>query len=72
MTTTIIRQFDGLLFISDSIQGVTKFVDEFTDRHTLWNTGTDAQDEIMHVQGMSDSDFYDYAEDQLSDIEYIT
>ncbi len=72
MTTRIIKQIDGMIFVEDSIQGVTKFVDEFSDRHTLWNTGADAQDEIKSVEGMTNNEFYDYAEEKLVDIEYET
>lgn len=72
MTMKTIKQVDGLLFVTDTIQGVTKFVDEFSDRHTLWNTGVDAQDEIEQVENMSNDDFYDYAQERLEDVEYET
>jgi len=57
----VIREVKSWKLVKDNLMGVTSLINEKLDFQSLWNTGSDAEEEIERVKLMSDYEFTDYA-----------
>ena len=57
----VIREVKSWKLVKDNLMGVTSLINEKLDFQSLWNTGSDAEEEIEMVKLMSDYEFIDYA-----------
>ena len=57
-----IRKVGDWEFVKDDLMKVTTFINETIDFVSLWNTGSEAEEEIEMVNKMTDSEFIEYAE----------
>lgn len=55
-----LRKVKNWEFVKDELMGTTTIINEKINFIRLWNTGSDAQEEIDNVQAMTDIEFIEY------------